>query len=187
LVKGVNREDWNFLVCDGQLRGNVLEKCSFLALEKFVKAVTATPLNFGEYFYISSLQFSGIMANYNHPEAAFRASFPTSQLLMVSFDFSFFFRLTLFIKMDPSKVKLVVFGIDKPLHFIVAFLLPQENRLFLFDSIWREEDPSPNEDEVINDLLQLLCFYTLRRSKAYYVSGDKFVASTVMLRRMKSP
>ena len=103
LVKGVNREDWNFLVCDGQLRGNVLEKCSFLALEKFVKAVTSTPLNFGEYFYISSLQFSGIMANYNHPEAAFRASFPTSQLLMVSFDFSFFSGLHCLSRWIPPK------------------------------------------------------------------------------------
>ena len=96
-------------------------------------------------------------------------------------------RLTLFIKMDPSKVKLVVFGIDKPVHFIVAFLLPQDNRLFLFDSTWREQDLSPNEDEVINNLLSKLCCYILCRSKPCYGSGDKFVASTVMLRRMKSP
>ena len=87
LVRGISREDWNFLLCDGQLRGDVLEKCSLLALDKFVKAVTTTALNFGEYFYISSLQFGGIMANYNRPEAALRASFPTSQLLIVSFYF----------------------------------------------------------------------------------------------------
>ena len=85
LVRGISREDWKFLLCDGQLRGDVLEKCSLLALDKFVKAVTTTALNFGEYFYISSLQFGGIMANYNRPEAALRASFPTAQLLIVSF------------------------------------------------------------------------------------------------------
>ena len=84
-------------------------------------------------------------------------------------------------------MKLVVFGIDKPVHFIDAFLLPQDNRLFLFDSTRREQDPSPNEDEVMNDLLSKLCCYILCRSKPCYGSGDKFVACTVMLRRMKSP
>lgn len=153
---GINRDDWNHLLCGGQLRGDVLEKCSLLVLDKFVKAVTTTPLNYGEYFYISSLQFSGIMANYENPEAAFRASFPTAQLLSVSFYFFSCLRLTLFIKMDPSKVKLVVFGIDKPVHFVVAFLLPQDNRLFFFDSNWREGEVSPNETEVIFIVILIL-------------------------------
>jgi hypothetical protein len=58
--------------------------------------------------------------------------------------------------MDPSKVKLVVFGINKPVHFVVAFLLPQDNRLFFFDSNWREGEVSPNEAEVIFIVILIL-------------------------------
>ena len=80
--------DWESLLFDGQLRGDILEKCSLLVLDKFANAVSSTPLNFGEYFYISALQFDGIKAHFNRPDAPFESRFPSSQLLIVSIDFS---------------------------------------------------------------------------------------------------
>jgi hypothetical protein len=87
-IKGISKENWNSLLFDGQLSGDILEKCSLLVLDKFVNAVSSTPLNFGEFFYISALQFDGIKAHFDRPDAPFQSRFPSSQLLIVSIDFN---------------------------------------------------------------------------------------------------